>query len=396
MPWKNLKVMELREKFAQEVVEDGVPVAEACRRFGVSRPTGYKWLERFDAQGREGLADRSRAPRRIPHRTPEEVEARVLRLRERHPAWGPKKLRALLVRRGPVTAWPAASTIGEMLERRGLVQPQARHRRVPPHTEPLSHAARANDVWSVDFKGQFLLGNGKLCYPLTVTDNASRMLLGCWALPTTSTELVRPRLRELFTAHGLPAAIRSDNGAPFASAGVLGLSALSAEWLSFGVTHERMHLTLKQETARPGAADFASQQARFDEFREEFNTVRSHEALGQTPPAEHWQRALRRFPDDVAPRQYSNCDLVARVRRTGEVRLRKWPVYVGMALAGHTVGLLEVDPSVRLVTFAGHDLGLFEPGDTCIAPLSRGRAQGLRDSELVTAGDEDSSTGGDS
>lgn len=387
MPWKQVDKMELRKEFAQKVRVEGVPIASACRDFSVSRPTGYKWLQRFEAQGSDGLADRSRAPRHIPHRTPEQLEAQVVLMRERHPTWGPKKLRAILLRKFPEMDWPAASTMGDILDRRGLIVRQERHARTPPHTQPLAHAKEPNDVWSIDFKGQFLLGNGELVYPLTVTDNASRMLLGCWALASTRTDLVQPLVHQLFREHGRPWAIRSDNGAPFASCGVLGLSTLSANWLANGVAHERievghpeqngrherMHLTLKRETARPGAADFAKQQERFDAFQQLYNHERPHEALGQTPPAEHFRPSERTFPDGVTPPDYSAYDLVMQVRKGGDLRIRKAPVYVSMALAGHKVGLIEIDDGVWLVNFAGHDLGIFEPGDNHIEPLSRGR-----------------------
>ncbi len=395
MPWNQVTKMEIRKQFMEKVTEEGLSMAAACRQFNVSRPTGYKWLERFEAQGDAGLEDQSRAPKRIPHRTAESIEAHVVRLRSRHPTWGPKKLRAVLLRRFPEVDWPAASTMGDILDRKGLIPKLERSARTPPHTRPLAHALLPNDVWSIDFKGQFLLGNGRLVYPLTVTDNASRMLLGCFGLETTTTELVQPLVHQLFREFGRPLAIRSDNGAPFASTGVLGLSKLSADWLANGVAHERievghpeqngrherMHLTLKRETARPGAADFLRQQERFDVFREEYNHVRPHEALGQTPPAEHYRRSERLFPDGVAPLDYSAFDLVMRVRKTGELRIRKSSIYVSMALAEQPVGLLEIDEDVWLVNFAGHDLGIFEPGDARIEPISRGRVASADDFE---------------
>lgn len=392
MPWKAVDVMELREDFAIKVIQEGVDLTEACRQFGISRPTGYKWLRRYEADGRSGLVDRSRAPRRIPHKTAEDIEGQVVWMRERYPSWGPKKIRALLRRQQPDLDWPAASTIGDILERRGLVAPRPVRRRAVPSTQPLRHAVGPNDVWSIDFKGQFMLRNGQLCYPLTVTDNASRMLLECHALPSTRTDLVKPRMQRLFEQFGLPIAIRSDNGAPFASSGVLGLSELSAWWLSMGISHERievghpeqngrherMHLTLKQETARPGADDMAGQQARFEAFVSRFNHVRPHEALGQTPPASHYVPSPRRYPEDVRRPDYSRCDLVRKIHKGGDLRWRKVPVYVGMALGEHEVGLTELEPDVWLVSFAGHDLGLFEPGDSQLSVLTRGRwaAQG--------------------
>lgn len=387
MPWQEVSKVQLRKEFAQSVLIDGVGVAEACRRHGISRQTGYKWIRRYEALGVAGLEDISRAPRSIPHRTPGDLEEAIVQLRERYPTFGPKKLRALLLRRSPAKDWPAASTIGEILERRGLIQPRETRRRTPASTAPLSHAAIPNDVWSVDFKGQFQLRNGRLCYPFTVTDNASRMLLACDAYPSTKGEPVRQSMERIFTEHGLPRAIRSDNGSPFASPGVMGLSTLSAWWLSLGIAHERiavghpeqngrherMHLTLKQETTRPAARDFESQQARFDDFLVFFNTERPHEAHGQATPASRWARSSRRYPDDVKPLDYSRCDLIKRIGATGSLRFRKNDLYLGLALAGHHVGLTEIDVDVWVVNFAGHDLGLFEPGDSRVSPFTVGR-----------------------
>jgi len=375
VPWRETSKVELRKDFAEAVLVDGVPMADACRLHGISRPTGYKWLRRYEAQGMHGLHDRSRAPKNIANRTPENVEAAVVQLRQRYPSFGPKKLRALLVKRSPGQEWPATSTIGEILDRRGLIEAREGRRRTPPSSAPLSHAVQPNDVWSVDFKGQFLLGSGVLCYPFTVTDNASRMLLAVDAYPSTKGGPARQTMERIFQKYGLPAAIRSDNGAPFASAGVLGLSTLSAWWLSLGVTHERieaghpeqngrherMHLTLKQETTRPAAADMMGQQGRFDTFLAYYNQERPHEALGQQPPASAWQCSVRRYPEDVKPLNYSRCDLVKTITRTGALKFRKNELFLGTALAGHRVGLTEIEPEVWLVKFAGHDLSLFEP-----------------------------------
>lgn len=392
MPWREISKVELRKEFANSVLLDEMPIAEACRLYGISRPTGYKWLRRYEAQGVTGLSDLSRAPKSISHRTPEEVEDTIVQLRQRYPSFGPKKLRALLLQRSPQQDWPATSTIGEILDRRGLIDPREGRRRTPPSTAPLSHAVQPNDVWSVDFKGQFLLGNGVLCYPFTVTDNASRMLLAVDGYPSTQGGPVRQSMERLFHLHGLPMAIRSDNGAPFASAGVLGLSTLSAWWLSLGITHERieaghpeqngrherMHLTLKRETTRPAAPDMAGQQGRFDTFLAYYNQERPHEALGQIPPVSAWRPSVRRYPGDVKPLDYHRCDLIKTITPSGNLKFQRNELYLGLALAGHRVGLTEIEPDVWLVGFAGHDLGLFEPGDARVSPLSVGRGARIR------------------
>ena len=288
MPWKVTGKMKARADFIHDVVVLQMTKAEACRRHGVSRPTGDLWLKRYELQGVAGLEDLSHAPHEVPHRTAPAVEALALRLRERYPTFGPKKLHALLARQIPDA--PSASTIGGILNRHGLTSPPEKRRRTPPYTQPLRHAQAANQVWSVDFKGQFLLRCGKLCYPLTITDNATRMILAIDALEATHTGPVRDVMERVFSQRGLPDWIRSDNGAPFASNGVMGLSQLSAWWLSLGIghersepghpeqngRHERMHLTLKRETTRPAAQDMAGQQERFDTFVSIFNEIRPH------------------------------------------------------------------------------------------------------------------------
>lgn len=386
MAWKTVGLMELRKEFIEMHAETG-NMAAACRQFGISRPVGYKWVKRFAGAGTAGLADKSRRPNNIPHKTAGDVELRVKAVRQAHPTWGPKKVRAHLLRLHPESDWPATSTIGAILERCGLIEPVVARPRVAAWTDPLRHAQAPNDVWSIDFKGQFMLGNGTLCYPLTVTDNFARMVLGLLALNSTATDPVRAYMERVFCDYGLPMAMRSDNGTPFASRGVLGLSALSAWWLSLGITHERierghpeqngrherMHLTLKEETARPGGKDMAEQQLRFEDFRATFNHVRPHEALGQTPPAEHYRPSPRQKPTGKVVLNYDHCDLKRPVRATGAIRMSHGDVYVGQALAHHSVGLTEVDIDVWLVEFAGHDLGYFEVGEERIEPVSKGR-----------------------
>ena len=385
MPWMEATKVEQRLEFVLRVKREECSVAEACREFGISRPTGYKWLERYEDDGLVGLHDRSRAPATIPHKTDEETEELICALRRQHPQLGPKKLRAWLVRQHPQADWPAPSTIGDILKRNDLVEERKTRRRTPPATHPLSEADAPNRIWSADFKGQFELGDGSLCYPLTVTDNFSRMILGCYGLRSTSAAPTQECFEEIFSRYGLPDAIRTDNGSPFASRAPAGLSRLSAWWCSLGVDHERiepgkpqqngrherMHLTLKQHTARPAENTMTAQQERFDDFVLFFNELRPHESLEQTPPRDHYKRSSRDYPDDVQPLSYPQCDVERRVSSTGYTQFSNRPLYVSEALRGHRVGLVEADVDVWIVNFAGTDIGMFEPGDRSMTALNK-------------------------
>lgn len=383
MPWMEESKVEQRLRFVMQVREEGVSVAEACREFDISRPTGYKWLRRYDEDGLEGLEDQSRVPETIPHKTDEEVERLVCSLREQYPEFGPKKLRAWLSREHPDREWPAASTIGAILKRNGLVDKREVSKKSPPRTEPLAEADAPNRIWSADFKGQFELGDGSMCYPLTITDNHSRMILGCKALPSTKGAAVRAYFEKVFERWGLPDAIRTDNGAPFASRAPRGLSMLSAWWESLGIDHERtdpgkpqqngrherMHLTLKEYTARPAAQTMAAQQEAFDSFRVFFNQLRPHESLGQTPPADHHTQSERPLPDEPDDLTYPTCDLSRTVSHSGQIKMADERIYITEALRGHIVGLTEVEIGVWVVTFADKDLGYLESGETSMSAM---------------------------
>ena len=309
MPWKASSVMEERLRFVARLL-DGEPMMGLCREFGISRKTGYKIFDRYKEHGLEALTDRSRRPVRYANQLPHQVESLILSLKREKPHWGARKIRELLVRRlaGDVRI-PAKSTIHAVLHRHGLVKPIGRPRNRATGT-PLSQGAMPNELWCADFKGEFTLGNGRYCYPLTVTDHASRFLLLCEALESTREDLAFTAFQQLFTERGLPDAIRSDNGVPFASPNALfNLSKLSVWWLRLGIEierikpghpqqngrHERMHLTLKTETTRPPGLNSLQQQARFDAFRHEFNTERPHEALAMKCPAEVYSASARPY-----------------------------------------------------------------------------------------------------
>lgn len=386
MPWMEESVVEQRLQFVLRVRKEEVSIAQACREFGISRPTAYKWLERYDEHGLDGLEDRSRAPGHIPHKTDEKTEQLVCALRRKYPNLGPKKLRAWLMREHPEADWPAPSTIGNILKRNGLIEPRKTRRKTAPATEPLADADAPNRIWSADYKGQFELEDGSMCYPLTVSDNHSRMVLGCFALPSTGSAHAKSCFEQVFSTWGMPQAIRTDNGSPFASHAVRGLSSLSAWWLALGIDHERiepgkpqqngrherMHLTLKEETTRPAASTLEKQQKRFDDFCTFFNELRPHEALEQTVPLNHHQRSEKTFDGQVPKLDYSGCDVVRSVKTSGEIKFASQTIYISQALGGRQVGLVEVDVDVWLVTYAGYDLGFFEPGESSLSALDKG------------------------
>jgi transposase InsO family protein len=290
--------MEERFRFVQEYKTEDWNFAELCRRYEVSRKTGYKWLQRYEEEGLEALKDQCRAAKHHPNEVLKAVAEEVLEMRRRHPHWGPTKLRARLQRESPEIVWPAASTIGEMLKRAGLTVPRKFKRVTPASLSPLRHAAGANQVWCTDFKGWFRCGDGVRCDPLTLTDAYSRYLLRSQAMEGMHERLVRGVMEAAFRENGLPDAIRSDNGEPFASPGIGGLSTLSVWWIKLGIRperiqrgkpqqngrHERMHRTLKQATAQPPAANMRAQQQAFDRFRQEYNWERPHAALQMKNP----------------------------------------------------------------------------------------------------------------
>jgi transposase InsO family protein len=361
--------VDLRREFMNRIVQ-GERVTDLCREYGISRKTGDKFKQRFKRLGLAGLEDQSRAPKVIPHRTPPELEAIIVAERERHPSWGPKKLKDVLERRLQHGV-PAASTIGDILVRHGLVERKSQRPRYRAQPTALRPSTAPNDVWCIDYKGQFRLGDRSLCYPLTITDQFSRYLLGCEGMGAISEEAAREACQEVFHAHGLPLAVRSDNGAPFASTGLAGLTKLSAYWLRLGLyperirpghpeengQHERMHRTLKFETARPPRTNLLQQQERFDEFRDEFNHDRPHEALDMKRPAEVYEPSPRACPAQLPEPDYPEHDDVLRINRDGYLYFFRKQFYFAAALAGQHVGIREERDGRWLVTFMHLDLG---------------------------------------
>jgi transposase InsO family protein len=382
MPWKECSVMDECLRFVAQLLE-GEPMTEVCRAFGISRKTGYKIFARYKEHGLEALTDRSRRPVRYANQLPPQVESLILTLKRDKPHWGARKIRELLVRRldGDVRV-PAKSTIHAVLHRHGLVKPLGRPRQHATGT-PLSTGAAPNELWCADFKGEFRRGNGQYGYPLTVTDHASRYLLLGEALESTREELAITAFEQLFLERGLPEAIRSDNGVPFASPNALfNLSKLSVWWLRLGIAierikpgqptqngrHERMHLTLKKEATRPAGQNSLQQQARFDAFVQEFNAERPHEALGMKCPAEVYSASPRPY-DGLPELTYPLHDREVLITACGRICLHRKRINVSTVLAGQRVGIKEVDEGIWLVSFMHYDLGYIDLEQKTLQPL---------------------------
>jgi transposase InsO family protein len=351
--------MDQRVRFIAAVQEDPRGnFSRLCQRFGIARSVGYKWVERYRELGSAGLTNRDPVARECPHRTPDAVVDRLVVMRKHYPFDGPKKLRQRMLDVGESQiVVPAASTIGEILDRYGLIRPRRVRLRVPPSTAPLAHAHEPNDVWSTDFKGHFATGDGERCYPLTISDNASRFLIKCEALREPKEAPVRQQFELAFREFGLPVRMRSDNGPPFASKAIGGLSRLSIWWIQLGIVperiepghpeqngrHERMHKTLKEQTASPSQPTMPDQQRAFDRFRADYNDHRPHEALGQTPPRAHYEPSSRLMPDSPRPPQYRNDLVVRTVSTSGRFGWRGAHLLVTQLLAGQPVGLKQID-----------------------------------------------------
>ena len=374
MPWARTDWMNERVKFVAACLRREDSFTDLCRDFGVSRKTGYKWIRRYEAGGPAALADRSRAPHRHPQATPDHVAQAVIALRRRHPHWGPRKLRVVLLRRHPRMALPATSTIGEILKRTGLVRRRRRIRRSSPYGDRLRQYDAPNAVWCADFKGHFAIG-GERCHPLTISDGFSRYLLRCQALRRPLYRCARRVFESAFREYGLPRAIRTDNGAPFSTLAPGGLSRLAVWWIQLGIRperilpgrpdqngrHERMHSTLKAETARPPRSSFRAQQRAFDRFQTEYNEVRPHEALDQEVPACYYRRSPRRYPDYLTHVRYPAHFETRLTYPNGVISFGATQWYVSACLAGQRVGLEPIDGGGYRVYFGEIALGLLEP-----------------------------------
>lgn len=381
--------MEEKLRFVLQYDSGEYTMTELCQRFEVARETGYVWLRRYRQSGLPGLLERSHTAQRHPNQTAEAIERMVLELRQAHMRWGPRKLRRILQRDEPGRTWPAVSTIGALLKREGLVVARKKRGRTAPYSEPLAHANGANRVWCADFKGWFRTGDKERIDPLTISDAHSRYLLRCQAVEKTDTARVQAIFEAAFREYGMPEAMRTDNGAPFASPAIAGLSRLAVWWIKLGIRperiaaghpeqngrHERMHRTLKQETAQPPAANRRKQQQALDRFREEYNRVRPHEALQMQTPAAVYQPSPRTFPVPVPEPEYPETMLVRSVRRKGHFRWNKQDVFLSEVLWSERVGLLPEDGRWFTIYFAQYPIARFDSQELQVKRLRKiGRA----------------------
>lgn len=373
--------MDERLQFVRDAQSDRFTMSALCARYGVSRRVGYKWLARYDTEGRRGLADRSRAPRHCPHRIADAMAELLVAGREAHPFWGARKLLKVLADRHPrIHDWPAPSTVADLLARRGLVQ-RRRHRRASTHPGVVRPTTAApNDLWTADFKGQFRTGDRRYCYPLTIADQHTRFLLACRGVLSTQTITARPVFERAFREFGLPIAIRTDNGVPFATQAIHGLSYLNVWWMRLGIVHqrsrpgcpqdngahERMHRTLKRQAIKPVRGSCVAQQRNFDAFREEYNRERPHERLQQQTPASQYTASPRSYPERLPALEYPRHFLVKKITTGGTFRFQHKLLYLANAMVDQHIGLEETDDGIWAIHFNTVLLATFDERDYII------------------------------
>lgn len=383
MPWNESTRMDERNRFVAAYLSGKYPMSELCAQAGVSRPTGYKWVGRYQLAGLAGLEDRSRAPHHCPHAMHEELQRWFVRERRAHPRWGAKKLLGRFHRLYPRDEAPSRSAIHRVLKQHDLIKPR---RRRSHSRSQCGHGARAehpNELWTIDFKGQFRTDDHRWCYPFTVMDSASRYLLGCRGQYEPSGAPVSQTMQRLFKEHGLPLRIHSDNGSPFASAGLAGLSRVSLQWLKLGIqiersragcpqdnaAHERMHRTLKDDTARPPAGNLPAQQRRFNQFQREYNYERPHEALNDRVPAQLYRHSERTYPARLQPPSYAGYFELRQVSHNGYICWRGAPLHVGLAFSRETLGLEEIADGLWSLYFAHHLLARWDERSKQLIPV---------------------------
>lgn len=374
MPWKEICALGLKKEMINEWLKMEYSITDLSNSYGVSRKTLYKWIERFRSYGLEGLEELSREPFSHPNATPLEIAEAIVALKINKMKWGPRKIIAKLKNDHPDISWPSDSTGNKILKKHGLVYPCKHRSHTPPYTMPFLECAQPNIVWSADYKGQFRMGDKRRCYPLTISDNCSRYLLGCWGLTRPTYEQTRPCFELVFINHGLPDAIRTDNGQPFASRGLGGLSRLAVWFIKLGIKperikpgcpeqngrHERMHRTLKDCVANPPKSNMETQQEAFNSFMKEYNEERPHEALGQNPPASVYQSSPRPYPMKLRKVEYDSNVVVRYVTNRGCIKWRGELIFLAEPLRGEYVSLKQVDDHRWEIRFSFYLLGFLD------------------------------------
>jgi putative transposase len=374
MPWKETDVVEQRMKFISDWLSDDFNMSELCAAYGISRETGYVWKRRYEAEGVDGLSDRSSAPHNHPNATSSGRVQDILQLRKKHPTWGPKKLKPRLERLYPRRNWPSKTTIGTILHRHDLSKPRRRRAQYAPPSGDLACCDKANAVWGIDYKGWFRTGNGQRCNPLSLSDLSSRYLLRLQCVERYDTKQAWSVLDSAFREFGLPERIRSDNGTPFASLAVGGISELSIRIIKAGVVperislgkpqqngrHERVHLTIAQDTAEPPAKTIRDQQKRFEEFCRVFNHERPHEALNFSTPSNHYTQSLRRYTGKLREPEYPCHHEVRRVRYRGTIRWQGELIYLSDVLHREPVGIEQISEVLWSVRYGPIILGYID------------------------------------
>jgi len=382
MPWKETRVMDEKIRMISNWLSGEYNITELSRIHKVSRKTLYKWIERYEADQDSGLQEWSRRPLAMPRATPPELVAEILASKSQHEHWGPRKILVWLRSHQPEKSWPAASTMSLILKRHGMIHVRHKRHHTPPYSQPFLKSNQPNEVWCADFKGQFQLGAGGLCYPLTLTDSYSRYLLGCWGLEHTTYLTTRSYFELAFREYGLPSAIRTDNGVPFASVGLGGLSSLAVWFIKLGIRperiekghpeqngrHERMHRTLKSEAISPPRKNMKEQQRVFDRFRASYNDDRPHEALGQRTPASIYRSSAREYPAKLPGAEYPENFSVRHVKRGGGFKWRNQELYLSQALSGELIGLKEIDIALQKIYFSFYPVGILDERTMRITP----------------------------
>ncbi len=383
MPWIETCVMQERIKFIMALLEGTYSMSGLCRAYNISRKTGYKWLHRYRSGGIEALVDHSCAPHRHPHALSDFTQDQILSIKAHFPYWGARKIRARLERIHPTwDHYPAVSTIGSLLSRHGLTHSRKKRSRCSPTVLPLTDGQYSNHVWCADFKGHFKTGDGRRCNPLTISDHRSRYLLCCRHLDRADYPLTRHQFERIFRAYGLPEVIRTDNGAPFGSVGLCGLSRLSYWWIRLGIhperiepghpeqngRHERLHKTLKAQTARPPASTLRRQQDRFNRFCAEYNEHRPHEALQMRTPASFYSRSPRPYPRRLPAVEYPLSMDVKRVQWHGDITYRGRRIFLTESLSDDYIGIEQISESQSLIWYCHYLLGSIDHQQWMVKP----------------------------